>query len=364
MKAGKSDHTPYQGAAQAERCKEHSGKFQSPINIVTSDVRYQEFRPFLLSGHSYLSLTKDTLYAKNTGTTLKLYAKSNHTNALLEGGPLTVPYEFVEMHFHWGDRLSGKQGSEHTVDGRQYPLEVHMVHKNIMDDTVGEALTHNNGIAVLGFKFEVVDGTNNTENVGMDNLATIAREFLVEPNSKFDMKKMKKEKWVGDVNVMNFLPIYMDEYFNYKGSLTTGGCEEAVNWIVFKDPLAITSDQIQSFQRLTREDGSPILNNFRVTQPVNERPVYYHGLDLILSNTISRGSNKLLRDLALPHNDFVLSLSSCSGYPRPAPKADKFKEKTARQFWNSKKCTSGSTSSKSVSIWVFISVALIQMVVF
>ena len=37
-----------------------------------------------------------------SGEQLKLYAVSNHTTALLGGGPLNVDYEFVEMHFHWG----------------------------------------------------------------------------------------------------------------------------------------------------------------------------------------------------------------------------------------------------------------------
>ena len=47
------------------------------------------------------------------------------------------------------------------------------------------------------------------------------------------------DEGVDDVNVVNFLPVLMDEYFHYHGSLTTGGCEESVNWVVFKNPLAI-----------------------------------------------------------------------------------------------------------------------------
>ena len=47
------------------------------------------------------------------------------------------------------------------------------------------------------------------------------------------------EGGVEDVNVVNFPPVLMDEYFHYHGSLTTGGCEESVNWVVFKNPLAI-----------------------------------------------------------------------------------------------------------------------------
>jgi len=351
------------GMTTANQCRESTGKFQSPINIVTSNVRYQEFRPISLSGHSHLSIGKGTLYAKNTGTTLKMYVTNNHTLALVEGGPLTVPYKFLEMHFHWGDRLSGNTGSEHTVDGHQYALEVHMVHKNIMDDTVEEALQHANGIAVLAFKFELAEmNTNTNDNHGMENLANIAKKFLVEAKSKFDKKKMKKVNWDGDVNVVNFLPVYMDEYFSYRGSLTTGGCEEAVNWIVFKDPLAITLEQLHSFQHLTREDGSQILNNFRETQPVNDRAVYYHGVDLILSKTITRGSSKLLRDTRVPLDSFALPFSSCKDNPSPAPSAVLVKEKIARQFWNTKTCTSASITLYVPSlVLIYITLVLINL---
>jgi len=67
--------------ANGEKC--HVGERQSPIDIVSKDARYQEFRPFSVSGHHTLSLGLGTLYAKNTGNTLKLYAVSNHTTALL-----------------------------------------------------------------------------------------------------------------------------------------------------------------------------------------------------------------------------------------------------------------------------------------
>ena len=63
----------------------------------------------------------------------------------------------------------------------------------------------------------------------------------------------------------------MDEYFYYRGSLTTGGCEESVNWIVFKNPLAINEDNLRAFQTLKNEEGENIINNFRTTHPVNDR---------------------------------------------------------------------------------------------
>ncbi len=37
-------------------------------------------------------------------------------------------YAFKQLHFHWGGRDC--RGSEHTLGGRAFPLEVHMVHYN------------------------------------------------------------------------------------------------------------------------------------------------------------------------------------------------------------------------------------------
>ena len=56
---------------------------------------------------------------------------------------------------------------------------------------------------------------------------------------------------VSDVNVVNFLPVLMDEYFHYHGSLTTGGCEESVNWVVFKNSIAIRVNNIPPKQQKT-----------------------------------------------------------------------------------------------------------------
>ena len=66
-----------------------------------------------------------------------------------------------------------------------------------------------------------------------------------------DLLFFQFEEGEEDVNVVNFLPVLMDEYFHYHGSLTTGGCEESVNWVVFKNPLAI---------KVRRAGGRIVLN--------------------------------------------------------------------------------------------------------
>ena len=132
---------------------------------------------------------------------MKLYATKNHTQALLKGGPLNVEYEFLEMHFHWGNVAgngSGGEGSEHTIDGNSYPAELHMVHRNIHDEEVSEALEHENGLTVLGFKFQVVKKAKvKNTNIGMDMLTKIARGHLTQPDFKVDKDKLKTKvrKW-------------------------------------------------------------------------------------------------------------------------------------------------------------------------
>merc|ERR1712180_508934 len=35
-------------------------------------------------------------------------------------------FQFLQLHWHWGSDSS--KGSEHTMDGKEYPLELHLVH--------------------------------------------------------------------------------------------------------------------------------------------------------------------------------------------------------------------------------------------
>lgn len=42
--------------------------------------------------------------------------------SIISGGGLTNSYKAVQFHLHWG--TNGGPGSEHTIDGEQYPMEV------------------------------------------------------------------------------------------------------------------------------------------------------------------------------------------------------------------------------------------------
>lgn len=42
----------------------------------------------------------------------------------VSGGDLSEAYDSVQFHLHWGNGTA-IPGSEHTVDGKRYPMEVH-----------------------------------------------------------------------------------------------------------------------------------------------------------------------------------------------------------------------------------------------
>ena len=61
-------------------------------------------------------------------------------------------YQMLQLHFHWG--ADNTKGSEHTINGEEFPMEMHIVHKKV-GLTVEEALGTSDGLAVVGQMFQV-----------------------------------------------------------------------------------------------------------------------------------------------------------------------------------------------------------------
>ena len=47
--------------------------------------------------------------------------------------------------------------------------------------------------------------------------------------------------------IRNLLPKSLEEFWTYPGSLTTPPCSESVQWLIFKEPLEISEEQVSHF---------------------------------------------------------------------------------------------------------------------
>ena len=79
--------------------------------------------------------------------------KCGKNRSLILGGPLDGKYELWQFHAHWGKEDG--HGSEHTVDGKNYAAELHLVHWNKKYGTPDIAVDKPDGLSVLGMLIKV-----------------------------------------------------------------------------------------------------------------------------------------------------------------------------------------------------------------
>ncbi|XP_045125786.1 carbonic anhydrase 2-like [Portunus trituberculatus] len=175
----------------------------------------------------------------------------------LFGGDLDGQYNFLQYHFHWGKDSS--EGSEHTIDGKKFPGEIHLVHWKASYGSVAEAINFDDGIAVLGIMLELSKTDNAYLNPIFDNLDKITKADAEVKIPPFALNRL--------------LPLNVDDFFRYEGSLTTPTCNEIVIWTVFKDTVKISYKQLAKFRTLMDEKGNLLVETFRPVQPLNGREV-------------------------------------------------------------------------------------------
>ncbi len=143
-------------------------------------------------------------------------------------------YELEQFHFH--------HPSEHTLNGRHFPMEGHLVMKSEDSD-------HAN--AVLGVFIEA----------GSEN-AMLEQFWGILPRSA------KRSLGSTQVNVGDLLP-ENKAYYMYEGSMTTPGCPQGVRWFVMENAVQASQAQIDRFiEDLTQGE----INN-RPIQPTYGRAI-------------------------------------------------------------------------------------------
>lgn len=237
------------------------GEKQSPVDIPSSSAQDDadlKDRPLFVDYDPY----KCKMIA-NPGYCWRVDVDGKES--VLQGGPLEHKYELKQFHFHWGK--TDKTGSEHTVDGKSYPAELHLVHWNTdLYKDFNDAVAKENGLAVLGTFIEI--GEEHAELKKLTDLLS-------------NVKHKGDETAISDGFDPTTLLPENRSYWTYDGSLTTPPCYETVTWIVFKNSIQISADQIAKFRELCsycRDESCPedefeglIVDNFRPPLPLGKR---------------------------------------------------------------------------------------------
>lgn len=192
-----------------------TGTEQSPIGILSFDVTKNERVAFVQITHHPAPAS-----ILNDGNLIRLRWKGGflHIDGIL--------YELHEAQFH--------TPSEHTIDGKRYPLEMQMMHKN----------AKNSDMAILSILFKLDDKDNK-----------FLGQFLPYIPSLGGNPTMNI---TGGVNPKG-LDLKERHFYQYRGSLTTPPCAEGVVWIVMKKKHKVSPVQVDMlYAALKHENSRPI----------------------------------------------------------------------------------------------------------
>eukprot|EP00122_Pirum_gemmata_P004081 Pgem_evm1s3703 len=189
-------------------------------------------------------------------------------------------YTLAQLHFHWNTQH--KTGSEHTINGEQKPVEMHMVYYKSTFNNFNEALSDNtfSNLLVVGVMIDATPyhfNQNNGNKNGNNNVNKHQFDGLIHKVSKAAKKANYKGSTIDtDLDV---LAVFNDgnglsDYYSYEGSLTTPGYNEIVQWVILKETKIIQERHINNLYKLIDEKEEVIRHNFRNTQPLYGRKVY------------------------------------------------------------------------------------------
>ncbi|XP_076105928.1 carbonic anhydrase-like isoform X2 [Mytilus galloprovincialis] len=198
----------------------------------------------------------------NHGKTIEVEVLDD--NCFITGGGLHGRYIVKQFHFHWGN--ADHRGSEHDVNGKQFPMEMHIVSYSSRFRQYEDALNSTGALAVISFLIDIGAANTMFDEI-CDCFAQIIREDDNVTMSLFSMTSL--------------FPSPHDVYFRYYGSLTTPPCHESVIWTVFKTPISISKQQIDLFRFLGNRHINKhrdLADNFRPLQALYGRKVYTNNI--------------------------------------------------------------------------------------
>ncbi|KAL6174706.1 hypothetical protein ACLB2K_051352 [Fragaria x ananassa] len=215
-------------------CK--NGTQQSPIDLLSKIVKVHPNK-----GEVRLKYKPSNATIRNRGHDISIQWKLGDAGSLEING---TDYWLDQGHWH--------SPSEHTINGKRFDLELHMVH------LIPDANVENNIVVVA-----------NLYNIGKPD------KFLSEVSKEIkSMIDVKEERHIGVVDPRNVRKGSAN-FYKYKGSLTVPPCTEGVTWIIDKELTTVSREQ-RDLLREAVYDSAEL--NARPLQALNGRDVqYFHG---------------------------------------------------------------------------------------
>uniref|UniRef100_A0A674EX71 protein-tyrosine-phosphatase n=1 Tax=Salmo trutta TaxID=8032 RepID=A0A674EX71_SALTR len=185
----------------------------------------------------------------------------------VRGAGLPGRFKAEKVEFHWG-QSNGSEGSEHSINGRRFPVEMQIYMYNSDDfDSLSAAIRQKRIIAVMSVFFQV----GLKDNPAVDPIIHGLRGVVHH----------EKETFLEPFVLRDLLPSSLGSYYRYTGSLTTPPCSKVVEWIVFNRPVFLSYKQLEAFYSIfTTEQQDHVKSveylrsNFRPIQSLDNRDVF------------------------------------------------------------------------------------------